>query len=310
MDCLLRLVEDPQILEAAWEREPVLTTGLDPLDDVLTLEGVDAMLARGYPLDAVRLVEDGRSVNTASLAAVGRYGRRSAERVTDGAAVARRVAAGATLILENLAARLPSVAAFAGAVSQATGYDTYCSAFLTPGGCRGVAPHHDTASVFVRQVSGSKRWRVARPGLRWPLREYRPQAHQQEVMGDLVLDVTLEPGDCLYLPRGFLHATEAGDDASLHLSMALRPVTWGLLFQRALAQVADECEEFREALPPSFAHADAEELFRERGALLAARLDDLASTAGVADLLRGQRPAPARPGALLDAVGARPGSRP
>ncbi|WP_129843486.1 cupin domain-containing protein [Streptomyces sp. RFCAC02] len=300
MDCLLRLVEDTTALESAWERHPLLSTGLGDCDDLLSWESVDAMLARGFPLDSVRLTAGGRPVRPMALALPGVYGRSANDRVADGAEVARRVDAGATLILENLKAYSPPIADFAGAVSEATGYDTYVTAFLTPAGHPGVAPHHDTASVFVRQVAGSKHWRVSPPVTPWPLREHR--GAPGTAPDDPVVDVVLRPGDCLYVPRGFVHAAEAADEPSLHLSVALRPVTWALLLRKALERAADERPELREALPPVFAGADRGELLRERAALFAAYTADLAASGRARELLARETPAARSPGPLLSAL--------
>ncbi|MFI7275047.1 JmjC domain-containing protein [Streptomyces sp. NPDC049879] len=299
MDCLLRLVDDIAILESAWEREPVLSTGLGDFGDLLSLADVDEMVSRGFPVDSVRLIAEGRPVPSLSVAADGRYGRSAADRVTDGAKVAARLRAGATLILENLKAHCPAVAEFAAAVSEATGYDTYCTAFLTPAGHPGVAPHHDTASVFVRQLSGTKHWRVSRPVEPWPLREHRGRRMEGT---EAVVETTLRVGDCLYVPRGFVHAAAAGTEPSLHLSVALRPVTWGFLLRQAVERAAEERPELREALPPAFSAADREALLRERAGVLGAYLDGLAGSDGARELMRRAVPGAPVPGALLSAL--------
>jgi hypothetical protein len=300
MDCLLRLVHDTKTLASSWEREPILTRDLDSFDDILSLESVDAMLARGFPLASVRLTANGAQLPSLAVAAPGRYGRSAGARVTDAAKVARRVRDGATLILEDLKERVPAISVFANALSGATGYDSYSSAFLTPARHPGVTAHHDTASVFVRQLSGTKHWRVSRPAHPWPIRENGPGARPPRT--EEVLSVTLRPGDCLYLPRGFVHAAEAGERASLHVSFALRPVTWALLLQRALERAADEEEALREALPPAFADADRADLLRERADVFAAHVARLAADGRAAGLVRAQTPAPQAPGLLLDAL--------
>ena len=38
-----------------------------------------------------------------------------------------------------------------------------CSAYLTPSGCQGLAPHHDDVEVIVLQTEGSKRWKLYPP---------------------------------------------------------------------------------------------------------------------------------------------------
>lgn len=79
------------------------------------------------------------------------------------------------------------------------------SVYLTPRGCQGLAPHHDDVEVFILQTEGSKHWRVYAPhaGAELPA---RPSADLQwSALGPTVLEATLEPGDLLYLPRGFVH---------------------------------------------------------------------------------------------------------
>lgn len=79
------------------------------------------------------------------------------------------------------------------------------SIYLTPSGCQGLAPHYDDVEVLVLQTEGTKHWRVyaPQPGSDLPA---DPSADlPREVLGPLVLDVTLHAGDLLYLPRGFVH---------------------------------------------------------------------------------------------------------
>ncbi|HZN16640.1 MAG TPA: cupin domain-containing protein [Micromonosporaceae bacterium] len=241
---------------------------------MFSLQIADRIVRSGLPLSAVRLVDRGDKVATARL---GQPRHRSAgsrlrEPVVNAASLTRRVAGGATLIIEELEVFSAEVAGFARRLRAETGYRTYCAAFVTPTQARGVAPHYDTASVFIRQVHGAKRWRVSAPVVRWPTREPEPGA---ALDSELVLDVTLHEGDCLYVPRGFVHVGDTARQASVHLSVGLRPPTWTSVLGKLLAAAAEEDEQLREAVPPSFAEVDRDALFHERVQALAQCLSQL-----------------------------------
>ncbi|HET8659767.1 MAG TPA: cupin domain-containing protein [Micromonosporaceae bacterium] len=274
---------------------------------MFSLQIADRIVRSGLPLSAVRLVDRGDKVPTARL---GRPRQRNGqgrlhEPVVNAASLTRRVAAGATLIIEELEVFSAEVAGFARRLRAETGYDTYCAAFVTPAQARGVAPHYDTVSVFIRQVHGAKRWRVSAPVVRWPTREPEPGA---ALDSEPVLDVTLHEGDCLYIPRGFVHVGDTARQASVHLSVGLRPPTWASILGRLLAAAAEGDELLREAVPPSFAEIDRDALFHERVQALAGRLAQLkpidAAMAAPPAAAPTDEPAPALERAL---TGGRPG---
>ena len=90
--------------------------------------------------------------------------------------------------------------------------------------------------------------------------------------GDPVHDVDLHPGDVLYLPRGWIHAAEANDGTSLHLTFGVHPYTRIDVLRAMLAELEQE-PSFRASLPlgeqdgfdvglASLASADAEAVLR------------------------------------------------
>ena len=77
--------------------------------------------------------------------------------------------------------------------------------YLTPPGSQGLAPHADRHDVFVAQQEGEKTWTLLEPD-------------QVRVLEN----VTLLPGDVLYLPQGVPHyARSAGSASSLHVTMSV-----------------------------------------------------------------------------------------
>ena len=268
MNGLLRLTSDLPTLESAWEHHPFVASGLDGFDDVFSPERAEELVAAGLPVASVRLFQGGKQLPDKVLSGSARRGR-TGRWLADGTTVARQVAAGATLLIEEVQRTCPAVAEFADQVAQETGCRIYCAAFLTPAGAGGVAAHYDNVGVFMRQLSGSKHWLVSAPIVPWPIHEKDPDAVMES---EVVLDVVLKPGDCLYVPRGFIHAGEATDEASVHLSVGVFPTTWESVLRAVISEAARTSEELREGLRPRFAGADSTAELQARLAALAEQL--------------------------------------
>jgi hypothetical protein len=80
--------------------------------------------------------------------------------------------------------------------------------------------------------------------------------------GDPVLDVTLQAGDTLYLPRGWLHEAKTSKTDSLHLTVGVNVYTWMDAFRAALDNCAGEVG-FRRS-PDDEEAGDLLELLREQ----------------------------------------------
>src|SRR3546814_13341142 len=59
----------------------------------------------------------------------------------------------------------------------------------------------------------------------------------------------MAPGDCLYLPRGYIHSAAAQEGVSLHLTIGVLATTVHDLLRRVVDGTADD-PTFRRALPP------------------------------------------------------------
>jgi hypothetical protein len=151
------------------------------------------------------------------------------------------------------------------------------NAYLTPPSAQGLRVHHDTHDVFALQTYGRKRW-VTYPAI---VDDPLPGQHWDASTtdhGPPELDTELLPGDCLYVPRGVLHAAATTGDASLHLTIGVRAVTWHDVARRLVEHVT-MAPPFREALPAAFARQP--ERLRDE---LAGRLKELADSIAQADV--------------------------
>jgi bifunctional lysine-specific demethylase and histidyl-hydroxylase NO66 len=270
------LVGDAQALIDNWERAPFVSTPPRDLNSVFSLETVEALLLSGaLPLPCVRLFRDGGPIPADGFGRPAERGAAKRDRLTDPAAVLSEVAAGATLLVEELQTYCRPLAELTSSLSDESGYSTYCAAFLTPADAPGVNPHFDTASVFIRQLDGSKIWRVGEPVTRWPAGGWSATT---DVRTPTVLEVELKAGECLYIPRGFVHSGIATSHASVHLSVGMNPPTWAAVL-RPLVNGALSEEPFREALPYAFhalAPQEQRRLLTERMTALTAQLGQLA----------------------------------
>ena len=239
--------------DRVWSREPLLTRAAQLpqgcFTDLLSPGDVDELVAdRALREPFFRLVKDGGGLPSATRTATA--GARRISDLADPQKIAAQHLDGATLVLQSLHRLHPPVVRFCRSLAAELGHATQCNAYVTPAGdAQGFDFHHDTHDVFVLQVSGRKRWTIHEPVLRLPLPS-QPRAGDGLVAdgAEPLMDVILEPGDCLYLPRGFVHAASTTDQHSVHLTIGVLSTTWYDVLQDLLS-LASSSEAFRDALP-------------------------------------------------------------
>lgn len=283
---LARLVGDVDVfLTQHWARSPLLRTGTGaPVPPLLSIADVDQLLSeRASRLPVVRLVRDGHTIATSRFTTSARLGARVVDDLLDPALIAAEFAAGATVSLQGLHRYWQPLHEFCQSLEAALTHPFQANAYLSPPAATGLAVHHDTHDVFVLQAEGSKHFDVYEPAT------WLPVAGQHwtsdEPPGDPVVSVDLQPGDCLYMPRGWRHRAYTTDSHSLHLTIGLLGYTWLGLASAVSSALAAE-PSFREPLPAGFAH-DPDSLtahVAERLTALQAWLDD-ADPAALADVL-------------------------
>jgi lysine-specific demethylase/histidyl-hydroxylase NO66 len=133
--------------------------------------------------------------------------------------------------------------------------------YLTPPGTQGFAPHYDDVEVFIMQLEGKKHWRLYQPRCaQETLPRFSSPNFSQDEIGKPIMDVTLEPGDLLYMPRGTIHQGNCLEDAhSLHLTVSCYQLnSMGDLLEKllpsALKIAMEEDVEFRQGLPTNYLH--------------------------------------------------------
>ncbi|MAY67434.1 MAG: hypothetical protein CMM77_09930 [Rhodospirillaceae bacterium] len=180
---------------------------------------------------------------------------------------------GASLVLDLMEMLDPGSAAIATALQMATASRVTCNAYYSRQQRPAFKSHFDTMEVFAIHIEGEKTWRLYEGRFEEPIEAdgYRYASFNEDyhanAKGALAQEVTLTPGDILYIPRGQYHDALAGSDASLHLSFGtIRPT--GLDFLRTINRAATADPLFRQEMP----NIDSPDLYRDHVRELAARL--------------------------------------
>jgi lysine-specific demethylase/histidyl-hydroxylase NO66 len=236
-----------------WGRVPFYKSGADPgaFADLFSSLAVDRVLhTTSARLSRLRLVKDGETLDPCSYLHQAPSGPLS--EMPDIATLYGHFWSGATITLNGLQRYWPPLSRFCSDLERDLTHPIQANAYITPESSRGLAEHYDNHDVFVLQVSGVKHWDIYGE-VKWPV----PSQPRQEI-GDTrapQMEFDLEPGDCLYIPRGFVHAARTMTSTSIHLTVGVLAVVWHDILQEVLEDVLDE-ETFREALPAGFANED------------------------------------------------------
>jgi lysine-specific demethylase/histidyl-hydroxylase NO66 len=301
---------------AHWGTAPLLRKAAQlpagGFTDLLSLAGIDELLSRrGLRTPFVRMSRDGDVLSPARFTRGGGAGAEISDQVADDKVLAE-LAAGATLVLQGLHRLWPPIQEFGGTFSSQLGHPVQVNAYVTPPQNVGFAPHYDVHDVFVLQFAGRKHWRIHEPVCTSPLRDQPWFARKPAVAARSaetpLIDVVLECGDTLYLPRGYLHAATSLGEISGHLTVGVHPVTRQTLVEQVFVALADDVE-LRRSLPLGVDLSAEAVLEGELEATFAAlrgaidRIDRAAVARGIGrHLAATTRPAPLRPLEQLSAA--------
>lgn len=282
-----------------WGRTALVTRSAGDFSDLLSAEAVDELVSRrGLRAPFLRVAKDGTTLPDSAFTSGAGIGATISDQLDD-TALWRKFADGATLVLQALHRTWNPIADFSARLGGELGHPVQANAYITPPQNRGFDDHYDVHDVFVLQIEGTKRWIIHEPVHTDPLREQpwtdRRSTVAEAATGEAFIDTVLEPGDVLYLPRGWLHAAQAQGEVSIHLTLGIHSWTrYALaeqLAQAALAELRDD-PEMRATLPLGVAGPAADlDLIRER-------LRAAVSSADSAPLFHRTRRSQARPAPL------------
>ena len=159
---------------------------------------------------------------------------------------------GATLVANDIDHLSAGLTAFASAMEQALGGKVQGNLYLSSRRRQGFGAHFDTHDVYAVHVEGTKTWHVYEGLVKDPIAhslfKKLGREHNEKAKGAKLMDVHMEPGDLLYLPRGQYHDALADEGGTVHIAFGITyPIGFDVmtfLFDRVAAE-----PEFRANLP-------------------------------------------------------------
>lgn len=245
LQSLIAPVSEEEFLARYWERKPLIIHRANPdyYGDLFTLQDFDFSITRGRGY-----------VKTAEATA-----KKQAKHHGSSATALERVLTdmrdGHTLILDGVQDFDTKLGPFCRGLAQKTGARFQTNIYLTPPNGKGFSAHWDNHDVFVLQVMGSKHWKVEKARRILPQKDGAIEEEGRELRGELY-SFTLQQGDMVYIPRGFVHAAECGAENSLHVTLGIYPNTLDELITAAVKAAILSDDNLRLALP--FGHMQGE----------------------------------------------------
>jgi ribosomal protein L16 Arg81 hydroxylase len=237
-----------------WERAPLVVQRDDPsyYDDLLSLDDADHVLTHtSIRSPDVRLVREGKEVPLGTLRSVG--ANHSAGGLE---ALYQEYRGGTTIILPFLHERWPPLRRLCQSLAAEMSAAAQVNVYITPPEAQGFAAHYDSHDVFVLQTAGSKHWQVFAAPMSLPLAEAHYDRERAADPGPALHDLTLQAGDLIYIPRGYVHCATSMESLSVHLTVGVMPVTWASVIREAVEAAFEDDVSLRASLPLGFARSD------------------------------------------------------
>jgi bifunctional lysine-specific demethylase and histidyl-hydroxylase NO66 len=273
-----------------WGKYPILFP--KPLSQVLekySIRKFEERIAESdvrYP--TVGLAQNGDRINPARFTYSRKVGGVSVDDLIDVPSVYRLWDQGHTIILHSLQYSAPSLFDWLETIEAQLRHPIQANAYLSPPESQGFGIHYDTHDVFIVQVEGRKHWRVWKePAYPAPL-SHENRAKDPGMDGrPTVIDRVIEPGEIIYIPRGFYHEARSVESASLHLTLGVLLLRRfdGLkaIFEKITADVEKSTNDsWRAALSPEYLEGSEPEFMALRDEIIA-RLKDAWSVSPISE---------------------------
>lgn len=226
---LLHPVDEATFFDEYHDRKPLHVSAADPdrFADVMSWDILNRLLNMTaiWSPESLQLVLDRRPVPAE------RYCRTAVDRTNktalqpDAEQVNALLQCGASLVINDIDTLWPGLAAAADALERGLNGKTQSNLYCSAAAHQAFDSHFDTHEVFALHIAGEKVWRIYEGRLDRPIAHpaYKtlPQSYHDKHKGGVALEVTLRPGDLLYIPRGTYHDALASSAATIHVSFGV-----------------------------------------------------------------------------------------
>lgn len=252
-------------------------------NDILTSQEISSFLYRQdifYP--SLRIVKNGQEIPAGQYTLKGvPIGHHKRDGLIQTEKAFKLFNAGSTLVIQAGQRYFDHLSKCCVSLSEKFKSPVQANLYITPNKSVGFNPHWDTHDVFVLQISGTKTWHLYGFEKELPVKgqTFVNKGYSKEPLQT----IQIQPGDFLYVPRGYVHDAVADNGISAHITIGILSYTWIRFFNEALLQLAND-KAFREAVP--LWENNLEEKIQEKVALLKDRLDNIDYAAPINNLNR------------------------
>ncbi len=158
---------------------------------------------------------------------------------------------GASLVANDVDALTAGAAGIANALEKGLNVKTQGNLYYSWKQRQAFASHFDTHDVFAVHLVGEKNWRIYENRVPSPIRHdafFVSEEFQEKNRGPVAAEITMKPGDVLYLPRGQYHDALASSEGTIHIAFSATGVI-GLDFLAAMTDMVVGSEKFRLNFP-------------------------------------------------------------
>jgi ribosomal protein L16 Arg81 hydroxylase len=216
------------------------------------------------------------------------YCRRGADRSSGGeilqpdpARVTALIRRGASVVANDIDSLNPGLAATANTLEVALEAKVQANLYCSWQMHQAFDSHFDTHDVYAIHVEGEKTWRIYEGRLENPVAhpafKTLGQPYHDKARGKVKTEVTMRPGDLLYIPRGVYHDAVALTEGTIHIAFGATAVI-GLDFLTAMFERAIQ-DPLARANMPRLAGPGGEAAFDEHLAKLARRFGEIGGEA-------------------------------
>lgn len=254
-------LSDSSFFAEYWEKKPLVISRNIPtyFTDLISVSAVDEILSStGLRVPGFRLIREGSQIPTSEYTKNISMTPGAFDGLVDLNRVAGQYANGATIVLQALERSWLPLITFCKDLEKYLGHPVQANLYLTPKSAQGFAAHFDTHDTLILQAEGRKRWKIYDAPFPLPLSKHKYSKVKSHSPPEL--DLVLEAGDTLYMPRGVIHEALTTDSYSLHITVGIKVLTWfdivSKVVNRALAASESDVD-FRQALPLRFAQEES-----------------------------------------------------
>lgn len=225
---IAQLGGDAQFFDHYWDKKHGFVSSAEAgsFDHIQMVEEIGRFLDRTdirHP--SLRIVKDGIELPVAEFTRELRLGNHTSHDWVVNEQVFASFNAGSTIVLQMLQHSVPGFGLSANALERWLESNVQLSAFITPPDAQGFTPHYDTYGFFAIQLFGEKKWHLYDKTPQLPLRDDRDSSTPWTSVA-ATAELTLTPGDVLFIPRGLYHSANTSAESSVHMTVGIFSPNW------------------------------------------------------------------------------------